>query len=151
MINLSNKVIQIFKNEKNMLELNVPINLFGDIHGQYIDMVRFLTMTGLPPNQKFLFLGDYVDRGPNSIEVIALLFGMKILYPDKVFILRGNHECPDVNKGYGFYEECCQRFNDNNDRKADLVFQSINKALCTLPIAALINNKNILYTWRIIT
>ena len=69
-----------------MLELNVPINLFGDIHGHYIDMVRFLIMTGLTPNQKFLFLGDYVDS-PNSIE-IALLFGMKILYPDKVFILK---------------------------------------------------------------
>ena len=68
LINLSKKVTQIFKDEKNLLELTVPINLFGDIHGQYLDMVRFLKMTGLPPNEKLLFLGDYVDRGPNSVK-----------------------------------------------------------------------------------
>lgn len=142
MINLSKKVIDIFKEEKNMLEISAPINLFGDIHGQYLDMVRFLKMTGLPPNQKFLFLGDYVDRGPNSIEVVALLFAMKILYPDKVFILRGNHECPDVNKGYGFYDECIQRFSQGPDQNLGLkVFNTINKTLCAIPIAALIDKK----------
>jgi serine/threonine-protein phosphatase PP1 catalytic subunit len=142
LINLSKKVIQIFKEEKNLLELTVPINLFGDIHGQFLDMVRFLKMTGLPPNEKLLFLGDYVDRGPNSIEVVALLFAMKILYPDKVFILRGNHECPDVNKGYGFFDECVQRFSNKGDINPALkVFNAINDALCAIPIAALINKK----------
>lgn len=142
MINLANKAIPIFKAESNLLEISAPINLFGDIHGQFLDMVRFMKMTGLPPQQKFLFMGDYVDRGPNSIEVIALLFAIKILHPEQVFILRGNHECPDVNRGYGFFEECSQRFDTAEDPKLGTkVFDSINQALMSLPVSALINNK----------
>ena len=142
LISLTDKVIPIFKKESNLLELTAPINLFGDIHGQFLDMIRFLKMTGLPPHQKFLFMGDYVDRGQNSIEVVTLLFALKILYPEQVFILRGNHECPDVNMGYGFYQECEQRFNNKEHPNLGLkVFNCINQALMTLPIAAVINKK----------
>ena len=127
----------IFEKENNILDIRAPLNMFGDIHGQYSDMIRFLEMTGLPPDQIFLFLGDYVDRGNNSIEVIALLFAMKIIYPDKVFVLRGNHECPNVNAMYGLLGECEERF--GTDSK--LVFNKINDALISLPLCAVINNK----------
>lgn len=140
-INLSNKCKSIFNTEPNLLRINTPIYIYGDIHGQYQDLIRFLKMTGLPPNSCILFMGDYVDRGPNSIEVIALLFAMKILYPNHVFLLRGNHECPDVNKNYGFYQECLERFKNEKIDNSDYVFNQINLTLCSIPLAALINNK----------
>jgi len=136
-IKLCELVKPILQNEPNILEVEAPINVFGDIHGQFADMIHFLEMTGLPPNQKFLFMGDYVDRGNNSIEVCALLFAMKIMYPSNIKILRGNHECPEVNSIYGFLTECESRF--GNDAK--LVFNKINEVLCVLPLCAIINKK----------
>ena len=136
-IKLCDLVLPILKGEPNMLILEAPTYVFGDIHGQFSDMIHFLEMTGLPPNNKFLFMGDYVDRGNNSIEVCALLFAMKILFPDSIQILRGNHECPEVNALYGLLTECESRF--GNDSK--LVFNKINEVLCVLPICAIINNK----------
>ena len=136
-IKLCDLVYPILKAEPNMLIINSPLYIFGDIHGQFSDMIHFLEMTGLPPNNKFLFMGDYVDRGNNSIEVCALLFAMKIMFPDSIQILRGNHECPEVNALYGLLTECENRF--GND--ARLVFNKINEVLCVLPICALVNKK----------
>ena len=127
----------ILKNEPNVLIINSPLCVFGDIHGQFSDMIHFLEMTGLPPNNKFLFMGDYVDRGNNSIEVCALLFAMKIMFPDSIQILRGNHECPEINSLYGLLNECESRF--GND--ARMVFNKINEVLCVLPLCAIISNK----------
>jgi serine/threonine-protein phosphatase PP1 catalytic subunit len=137
LIKLCELVKPILQNEPNILEIEAPVNVFGDIHGQFSDMIHFLEMTGLPPNNKFLFMGDYVDRGNNSIEVCALLFAMKIMYPSNIQILRGNHECPEVNCLYGLLTECETRF--GND--ARLVFNKINEVLCVLPVCAIINNK----------
>ena len=74
------KTFQLFSDEPNMLNLSSNIHIFGDIHGQYCDLIRFIDMIGLPPKVKFLFLGDYVDRGDNSIEVISLLFSFANFY-----------------------------------------------------------------------
>jgi len=143
--NISSRVIiklcelckPILQNEPNILNIDAPTNVFGDIHGQFSDMIHFLEMTGLPPNNKFLFMGDYVDRGNNSIEVCALLFAMKIMYPKHISILRGNHECPEVNVMYGLNNECETRFG----KDAKLVFNKINEVLCVLPLCAVINKK----------
>ena len=143
--NISSKVIvricqialEIFKAESNILNLEAPYYIFGDIHGQFSDLIHFLEMCGLPPNNKFLFLGDYVDRGNNSIEVCMLLFAMKILFPDSIYLIRGNHECPEINRLYGLYSECESRF----DSDKDIVFENINQVLCALPLCAVINNK----------
>lgn len=137
---LSVKAKEIFEKEPNVLEINAPIYIFGDIHGQFRDFIRFLKMTGLPPNNKFLFMGDYVDRGNNSVEVLCLIFALKILYPNHIYVLRGNHECSNVNINYGFYQECFERFSKHEINGHD-TFLKINETLQSIPISAVINKK----------
>lgn len=83
----------MIKQEPMLLHLEAPLTVGTDIHGQYYDLLRFLNMAGSPPQTSYLFLGDYVDRGKQSLESICLLLALKIKYPGKVHLLRGNHEC----------------------------------------------------------
>jgi len=108
---ICSRVKEIFMEQPPLIELEAPVKIVGDIHGQYSDLIRMFEMCGFPPSANFLFLGDYVDRGKHSLETILLLMCYKIKYPENFFLLRGNHECANVTRVYGFYDECKRRCN----------------------------------------
>lgn len=108
---ICSRVRKIFLDQPPLIELDAPVKIVGDIHGQYSDLIRMFEMCGFPPTSNFLFLGDYVDRGKHSLETILLLMCYKIKFPENFFLLRGNHECANVTRVYGFYDECKRRCN----------------------------------------
>ena len=130
------KSYEIFQKEESLLKIQAPLYICGDIHGQYYDLLRVFDILNYPPQSTFLFLGDYVDRGKQSLECLLLLLCLKIQYPDKIFLLRGNHECEALNKIYGFYDECKRRLSIK-------CFKKITNLFNMMPISALIN-ENIL-------
>ena len=130
------KSYEIFQKEESLLKIKAPLYICGDIHGQYYDLLRVFDILNYPPQSTFLFLGDYVDRGKQSLECLLLLLCLKIQYPDKIFLLRGNHECEALNKIYGFYDECKRRLSIK-------CFKKITNLFNMMPISALIN-ENIL-------
>lgn len=125
---------EIFLNQPSLLKLQAPIKVVGDVHGQFTDLLRILRLSGVPPDTNYLFLGDYVDRGKQSLETIMLLLCYKIKYPDNFFMLRGNHESANVTKMYGFYDECKRRLSTKAWKMFVDVFNS-------LPFAAIIQDK----------
>lgn len=117
-----------------LLELDAPVKIVGDVHGQYTDLIRMFEMCGFPPTANFLFLGDYVDRGKQSLETILLLLCYKLKFPENFFLLRGNHECANVTRVYGFYDECKRRCNVK-------IWKTFIDTFNTLPIAAIVAGK----------
>eukprot|EP00931_Biecheleriopsis_adriatica_P009427 TRINITY_DN1104_c1_g1_i1.p1 TRINITY_DN1104_c1_g1~~TRINITY_DN1104_c1_g1_i1.p1 ORF type:complete len:304 (+),score=59.17 TRINITY_DN1104_c1_g1_i1:83-994(+) len=125
---------QVLLNQGMLLELEAPLTVCGDIHGQYHDLLRLFNFGGLPGETNYLFLGDYVDRGKQSLETIILLLAYKIKHAENFFLLRGNHECQSITRIYGFYDECKRRYTVR-----------LWKAFCDvfncMPVCALIDDK----------
>ena len=131
MVLLKSKALML--SQPTLLELHAPMNVVGDIHGQFLDLLRFFEEGGFPPDKDYLFLGDYVDRGTMGVECAMLLLCYKLKYPNKVFMLRGNHECTAISRIYGFYEECRRRYSLKTWRMFNDVFD-------VLPLAAIISD-----------
>jgi len=124
----------IFMTQDPVLHLEAPINVVGDIHGQFHDLLRLFEYGGIPPEANYLFLGDYVDRGPQSLEVIILLLAYKVKHPENFFMLRGNHECASITRIYGFYDECKRRYNIK-------LWKTFCEVFNKLPYVAIIDDK----------
>ncbi len=125
------KAKEIFMKQPNLLELNPPLNVLGDTHGDLNNLVQILELGGHPRLNNYLFLGDYADRGEYGLEVLLLLFCFKIKRPENFFLLRGNHESRSVTKRYGFEAECFQK-------QSPKIYRLFVAAFNCMPPAALI-------------
>ncbi|KAL8029555.1 hypothetical protein ABFS82_14G228300 [Erythranthe guttata] len=135
---------RIFASEPSVLQLKAPIKIFGDLHGQFGDLMRLFDEYGSPSTAgdiayiDYLFLGDYVDRGQHSLETITLLLALKVEHPHQVHLIRGNHEAADINALFGFRIECIERM---GERDGIWTWHRINRLFNWLPLAALIEKK----------
>jgi serine/threonine-protein phosphatase 5 len=142
-------VIQILLKLKDMLcalpsllRISLPsddpdahFTVCGDTHGQFYDVCNIFSLNGLPSESNpYLFNGDFVDRGSFSFEVVMTLFAMKLVYPQHVHLLRGNHESKNMNKIYGFEGEVKHKYDET-------VMQLFTEVFNWLPLAAVIENK----------
>lgn len=100
--------------ESNIQQLFPPVTICGDIHGQLHDLITLFDTGGKCPGTQYLFLGDFVDRGFYSVESLLLLLSLKIRYPDRITLIRGNHESRQITTVYGFYDECLRKYGNAN-------------------------------------
>ncbi|KAE9414899.1 hypothetical protein Angca_006937 [Angiostrongylus cantonensis] len=151
------KARELFLSQPSMVELDSPVKICGDTHGQYTDLLRLFNKGGFPPLSNYLFLGDYVDRGKQNLEVILLIIAYKarLLFPKNFFALRGNHECANVNRTYGFYDECMRRYQSQRMWQSfqvqnislptksikDLIQHCLQDTFCVMPLTALVADK----------
>lgn len=122
-----------------MVDIKLPVNICGDIHGQFYDLKEMFKVAGeINQNQQetFIFLGDYIDRGSHGIEVLTLLFCLKIKYPEKVFLLRGNHETKRTTEVYGFYDEIHKKYYGQTN-----IWDYFTDVFIYFPLACLIERK----------
>ena len=125
-----------FSKEPNLLRLDGKVTIIGDVHGQFYDLYGILKKVFAPDkeNEKLLFLGDYVDRGAYGVRIILLLFALKLKYPDRIILLRGNHESREMTEQFNFREQSMGLY--------DLEFYDLTMELFDqLPISAIVNGQ----------
>ncbi|ODV95921.1 hypothetical protein PACTADRAFT_56394 [Pachysolen tannophilus NRRL Y-2460] len=129
------KLKELLITESNIVHLQTPITVVGDIHGQFYDLLEIFKIGGYPPDTNYLFLGDYVDRGYHSVETISLLIVLKLKYPNRVNLIRGNHESRQITTNYGFYTECINKYGSNS-----MVWQYFTDLFDYLILSCIIDN-----------
>ena len=132
---LCEKAKEIFIEESNVQNVSAPVIICGDIHGQIYDLLELFKKGGDMPNSRYIFMGDYVDRGYNGVEVLELLLALKIKYPEHITLLRGNHESRQICFAYGFYEEITRKYGNAN------AWEYFTDLFDYLPLAALVEGK----------
>lgn len=137
-VDLLTKITEVLYDEPNLLELQSPITICGDIHGQLYDLFELfdVALSGQDfSERKFLFMGDYVDRGRYSMETFAYLIALKLKYPNNFFLLRGNHESRAISQQYGFYLQCVYLYGHTG------IWSLCNEVFDLLPMAAVVDGK----------
>jgi len=114
--------------------VTTPVTVCGDIHGQFYDLMELFKVAGKPPETNFVFMGDYVDRGLDSVECVSLLVALKVLYPARITVLRGNHETRQITQVYGFYDECLRKYGNVE------IWSMFVDLFDYMPVTALIDN-----------
>ena len=132
---LCEKAKEILIKEENVQHVRSPVTICGDIHGQFHDLLELFRIGGSCPETNYLFMGDYVDRGFYSVETLSLLLCLKVRYPTRIYLTRGNHESRQVTQVYGFYDECNKKYGNTN------VWKYFTDLFDYLPLTALVENK----------
>jgi len=131
---LCDKARECLMNESNVQPVSAPVTVCGDIHGQWHDLMELYRIGGSAPDTNYLFMGDYVDRGYYSVETVSMLVCLKVRYPDRVYILRGNHESRQITQVYGFYDECIRKYGSAN------VWKYFTDLFDYFPLTAIVEN-----------
>jgi len=129
------KAREILVQEGNVQVVDSPVTICGDIHGQFYDLMELFRVGGEVPDTNYLFLGDFVDRGFYSVETFLLLLALKVRYPDRIMLIRGNHESRQITQVYGFYDECVRKYGSAS------VWRCCTEVFDYLSLAAVISNK----------
>eukprot|EP00037_Helgoeca_nana_P009443 m.82900 g.82900 ORF g.82900 m.82900 type:complete len:304 (-) comp19587_c0_seq2:8-919(-) len=129
------KARELLASEANVQPVDSPVTLCGDIHGQFYDLKELFKHGGECPDTNYLFLGDFVDRGHFSVETFLLLLALKVRYPDRLTLIRGNHESRQITQVYGFYEECFRKYG------SAYVWQMCTDVFDYLSLAAIVDNE----------
>ena len=129
------KAREILIDESNVQRIDAPVTICGDVHGQYYDLSELFKVGGDCPDSNYLFMGDFVDRGYYSVETFLLLLALKVRYPDRITLIRGNHESRQITQVYGFYDECLRKYGSVN------VWRYCTEIFDYLSLAAIIEDK----------